>query len=163
MALKWGSNTISETTGVIKYNGANVTKVVYNGTTVWQKRTQATQTLGDHTYQARTGDNVGDWRYNWITGPTYTLTNAGIITSINMNKWDSEARGRLYASNNKSNWTLLLDGFSHTNTNAVAISNTSTWKYIRLDMKGITGQEWVEPAGIYAWSIVTGFKVTYYH
>lgn len=37
MVLKFGNDVISETTGTVTYNGNNVNKVVYNGTTVWEK------------------------------------------------------------------------------------------------------------------------------
>lgn len=45
MTLKFGSNTISETDGTVTFNGNNVNKVVFDGTTIWEKSTTPSGTV----------------------------------------------------------------------------------------------------------------------
>lgn len=49
MALIYNGKSIPNT-GVIQYNATNLTKVIYNGVTVWTKMTYATSLSGTHKF-----------------------------------------------------------------------------------------------------------------
>ena len=59
MALVYNNTTIPENGGKVIYNGVDVDKVVYNGTTIWQKVTE--KIITDIT------DTFPNWRVNYIT------------------------------------------------------------------------------------------------
>lgn len=75
MALIYNGTTIPNT-ATINYNGTSLTKIIYNGTTVWQKATWQKVTNAPITINTTTGTynyNIG----KTIRNPKFTCTIAG--------------------------------------------------------------------------------------
>lgn len=161
MALVFNGTTIPET-GTIKWGTNNVTEVKVGSTSVWKKLYLSTQTLGDHTWYDHVGspENTTDqWNIDWVSTLTYT----GRINRVYFGAITQQAQYVIDASTNGSSWTRIKDAFNHKNASWYTISNTSSWKYIRIGAKGATKVVWEDPAGNYYWKQAFGVKVEQYH
>ncbi len=154
MALIYNGTTIPSS-ATIKYNGTTLTKIIYNGVTVWQKVTDVTQNFGTHAYVSHVGtaDPCNKW-----DGWDVTLTNKGVVKSISLGSASSTCMYSLYGSNDRANWTALKENFT---SGTYTISNATAWKYLNLNAYGVSRSAWEEPAGWYYWKEAVNFTVTY--
>ena len=146
---------------VITYGGTTLTKIIFNGVTVWQKATDATKNFGNHTYIDHVGTpSACDAGGQWVCD----LGREGVIKSFYLgHKGGSYAPWyRLYGRRTTSDgWTALTDGITLTSARTITVSNTNLFRYLRLDASGVSYSQWEDPAGLYYWCEAYSFTVDY--
>lgn len=154
MSLIYNGTTIPSS-ATIKYGGTTLTKIIFNGVTVWTKGTTTTQNFGSHDYYAHQGTPLSG-TFNWDVTMTYT----GVIKSIAL---DGSGYGNVYTlygrKTTSDGWTTIKSNISPNAT--TTISNTNQFKYLRLSTSGTSYAQWEDPAGNYYWLSASNFRVTY--
>ena len=128
MALIYNGTTVP-TNGTIKYNNTNLTKVIYNGTTVWEKASSSWQT---NTY-LNTG--VGNGGGRTITN-TKTFDSPVAVYSVyyaQLNNNGKSCTMTTYGSNNNSTWVELAKWTTSASGNkTITITNPTYYKYYKV-------------------------------
>ena len=135
MAIKYNGTTIPDT-GTIKYNGTSLTKVIYNGTTVWEKWSQKTgsyMTVGSKAFNRLANDVT----YNGFRYRTYGIRDDGDYAYLN----------KAFDGNTSTSVSCRTDG----NTGWIQVDFPTWIKPVEIYIK-MDGRGWSSPAVLVGWS-----------